>query len=1308
VRRHAKAATAGSNQRRANGFGRSQLTIAALVLFAASVVLALLALSAGAAQQRNHEGSFGSFTGQDPRAITVDQSNGDIYVVSTATNKVSRFNASGLPKNFTAGPDAGTNTLTGLGFQNFPSLDQVAIDNSGGPSNGNIYVTQSGAGAVKVFASSGAPLGTLNGSGTPAGSLGEDCGVAVDQSNGDLYVASYSNRIWRYSPSTSLVTEANYSGGIATSIEPCQLAVATGSLYAHNWKESPIVGFGPVRKYATSEFATGSPPSPPSTVLDSGASAVAADPSNGDVYVDEGNKIAVYSSSGGLKYSFGSAADFGSASAGVAVRVGGAAYVSDPVNHQVDVYGPFSAPPPIVETKAATGVGHVKATLNGHLDPNNSLPIAGCEFEWGTTTGYGSSIPCAEGGSFNAAADVSAQLSGLTPGTTYHFRLHVTTGSGGFDGEDKSFEAAPPSSVPEAETGQGTILSSTSAGLSGSVNPNANPLTGCHFEYVNDLYFQVTGFTDLSSGGSVPCDQAPGSIPADFEDHQVTATVTGLDSTQIYRFRLVAENANGTGSGSNAYIPGPSLVETMGSTYRTATTARLDSRLVPHGAPTAYHFEYGDQGPCDANPCTATQSHPAGSGNEFVLVSQQLTGLSPSTTYHYRLVAENGNPDGPAFGDDMTITTRASDAPLAHGRLPGPPGSDRAWEQVNSPDTGGNPTNSAYAISDNGDRVVYGLLGGNPDSEIGSAFNELYAERTPTGWKSKVIYPSRAQARGNVWLAPYASNDLSTLFAVNNDTSNSGTDDLWHLSPGEPARRVYGVADSDFGGIVVISDDGSRQVMRLYNPQDPEYPGVGSGLYDVTTGTPHLVSFLPDGTPACGVGPLMSGGFEQRRVQHWLSADGSFLFFDGEPCGSGIQDFFARDLVNNTTIRVSPPPVSGQHCTPDFIRSTEDAVFFSTQSRLVAQDIEPSACSSTGVVDRDIYRFDLHDQSLECVTCVVPGVSANVASGGGTGTAVPDDGSRVYFSSGSRLVAGAASHGIYRVDVATGKLAYITQGKNSSAGSSPKEGNAINPNGSVFVFFSEDPALSFLNGPVNEGTGQYYRYDDADRSLVCVSCPPDGSAPMAAGRDFRPKVLVEGQGLGPNLGPLSNAGDLAFVTPTPLVAADQNTAPPGQHKTSGLDVYEWRDGAVHLITDGLTPTVDEPNAAPGPTVEGITPNGRDIFFSQPAKLTPDALDGYRRIYDARIGGGFEFPTPPPPCPLEACQGTPKGAPEESRPGSLDFAGAGNQASGAARCRKGKVRRSGRCVAKQHKRAKRHRRAKRSSQHRANHDRRASR
>ena len=195
--------------------------------------------------------------------------------------------------------------------------------------------------------------------------------------------------------------------------------------------------------------------------------------------------------------------------------------------------------------------------------------------------------------------------------------------------------------------------------------------------------------------------------------------------------------------------------------------------------------------------------------------------------------------------------------------------------------------------------------------------------------------------------------------------------------------------------------------------------------------------------------------------------------------------------------------------------------------------------------------------------------------------------------------------------------------------------------------------------------------------------------------------MASGTG-GANLVPLSDDGEtFAFPTPVSLVPADQNTAGPGQKPNVGMDIYEWRAGRLLLVSDGLTKWLAD---AP-PAFAGITPSGHDIFFTAAIQYTKDALDGYKRLYDARIGGGFEFPPPPKPCPLEVCQGVPKGAPEESAPGTASIVGAGNvPKTGRVVCAKPKrkVRKNGktRCVKPKPR--------KKASSKKANHERRTAR
>ena len=65
-----------------------------------------------------HEVASSNFAGggfSNAEEVTVDQGNGDVYVVDTGQGRVLRYTADGQPDNFTAGPSAGTNRIEGFG-----------------------------------------------------------------------------------------------------------------------------------------------------------------------------------------------------------------------------------------------------------------------------------------------------------------------------------------------------------------------------------------------------------------------------------------------------------------------------------------------------------------------------------------------------------------------------------------------------------------------------------------------------------------------------------------------------------------------------------------------------------------------------------------------------------------------------------------------------------------------------------------------------------------------------------------------------------------------------------------------------------------------------------------------------------------------------------------------------------------------------------------------------------------------------------------------------------------------------------------
>ena len=104
--------------------------------------------------------------------------------------------------------------------------------------------------------------------------------------------------------------------------------------------------------------------------------------------------------------------------------------------------------PPAATTLAPTEVTAASATLAGAVNPNDAV-LGACSFEYGTGVPYTQSIPCsvlpaATGG----VQGVSAQLSGLSANTTYHYRVLASSPAGTTAGADVAFTTAVSSQIP--------------------------------------------------------------------------------------------------------------------------------------------------------------------------------------------------------------------------------------------------------------------------------------------------------------------------------------------------------------------------------------------------------------------------------------------------------------------------------------------------------------------------------------------------------------------------------------------------------------------------------------------------------------------------------------------------------------------------------------------------------------------------------------------------------------------------------------------------------------------------------------------
>ena len=1184
-------------------------------------------------------------------AIAVDDTSlssaGNLYI--SDRNRIEAYDQSGKP--LPGFPIPAPPLRPGAGGKN--AWQSLAVD-----PEGHVWAGE-GMRYLSEFATDGTQLARIDLIGIlPTVNSGSPGSIAFDAA-GNLYIAAGQRGVWR-------LPGPDYDPDAAVRIDPRSsdlLTVdrASGDLYvgfiASNL--SSIARFDPAGKLVESF------PAPPSPAIQAFQG----------IAVDETSK-AVYAFKGGN---------------------GG----------EVQVFQALTLPD--VSTAALSDLAATSATLNGRVDPGG-IPLTDCRLEVLPDSEFVSqanelqtlTIAGASGGTFtlsfesqettalpyNASrGDVEAALAALPTigsgdvGVTVNGSTYTIEFKGSLAGTDLPQVEADPSSLTPSGATATPATTRNGTGWGNSVNLSCEPL-----------------FSSISPTGQT----------------DVSAPIGGLNAGEPYRFRLSAANENGTNATPAALftLAQPS-VETVGSPIRSATTARLDARLDAHGLATDYHFQYLSEAAYQANLAASqppfdgaveSTEQTAEAAATFTLVSAPVSGLAPATTYRFRIFADNGAFGGAIAGAARSLTTRTSDQPFSHGRFPGPPGSDRAWEQVSISDSSGNPVAGAAGIAADGQSALYRVTGGTPISEGGTLYDFLYSHRPagehPTeGWRSEYLYPPREEAMLSAWRDPTADAGLDTVLALNLDLAAGSGAAAWRIPiTGGTPTKIYEATPGTFAGLYIFSDDGSRAILTLQGKElDPAHPnpsGVAQ-LYDVSSGVPQMI-LLPGGVEG-GCATKSSSGFfnlpilAAARERHLLSADGSRLYFPNSCSGTHL---YMHDFTADATTRIDGPPISGPDCSGALIRSTPEAVYLWTQSRLDLADTAISgACDgnpSELTTGGDVYRYDLATPGFQCLTCIAGLAAANVeVRTGSNGTfgaiALAAEGPRLYFSTRSHLLPGAPDAGtpqIYRLDTETDSLAYVAPLSSGDHVSSAR----LSSDGRFLAFSSAAPGLDALTGSDNDGTSQAYLYDDAERSLVCASCPADGSPPRAAADP----VPTSGS-TSPNMTSLAEDGTLAFTTPTALISADQNTAATGQDPRPGIDVYEWRDGRALLVSDGIT---SWPNDISAPKLATISASGRDLFFTESAPLTPDALDGYTRLYDARIGGGIAFPEAPRPCPLEVCQGSPQGTPEEQPPGSSDFRGPGNppREAGARRCPKGKVRRKGRCVpkARRHHRARHHR------------------
>jgi hypothetical protein len=734
-------------------------------------------------------------------------------------------------------------------------------------------------------------------------------------------------------------------------------------------------------------------------------------------------------------------------------------------------------------------------------------------------------------------------------------------------------------------------------------------------------------------------------------------------------------------------IPGPSVAQAVApaviqswASQVSSTTGRLHAQINPNSLFTTYHFDFITKAAYDANvaaskdPFTGTSRIPPvsdaniGSGGLPVNVTQLLSGLSPNTAYRYRVVAKNGT--GTTSGETLLFITQSTGGGpvLADGR---------AWEMVSPVDKNGGEVNPPGSLFDGGvlqasaqgGSVTYSSTASFAGGQGAPPASQYLASRVPGGWSTQ--------------------NLTAPLFSGTYDATDEGVP--YQLFSGDLARAILLNGDHCRGE----GDDCAVANPPLAGTSAP----AGYQNYYLREGGGFTALI---GSANAGFLSLDPAEFDLRFAG--ASADLRF----------GVLSTCAALTANATEVPL------GEGCDP----TAQNLYLYAPSTGLSLLNLQPAQATGTpgaelaaqgGAVSSDGSRvyFSLEGDLYLRAGAQTKQVDED-AGGEGSFETASADGSVAYFTKGEHLwrylagsdtatditpsggvkgVLGTSASGshVYFQDTAALKLwsggATATVAPGASASTEDdwlaKAGTArVSTDGTKLLFLSKERLTGYDNTDLSSGEpdSQVFLYDAAGAgTLACLSCNPTNGRPIgpstipgsvpngsteASTNSYKPRVLS------------ANARRVFFDSRDALALSDTN---------NDWDAYQWQaqgegscgkpGGCLNLVSDG--------KSAGGARFVDASANGSDAFFLTDGSLV-EADPGASDLYDARVGGGFPKPPPPIDCEGDACQPLP--SPPTDPTLTTLLKGPGNPGvrfprERRKRCKKGFVKRKGKCVRK---------------------------
>ena len=1153
----------------------------------------------------------------------------------------------------------------------FVEIDGIAVDDE----NNDVYVADSTAGLVRVFDTSHHEVGIIDGSTTPAGSLGGSGAtiyVAARNSGGDVFVLDATHGVVDVFSDTSAyicqitgsvtpsTTECN--GGAGSATPSGGFGFARGVAVDQSSGEIDILDpeHGAIDRFTAGGAFTSQIKLAPA-VTPASARGIAVDGATGDVYVDDSfpAEVAIFENSGSFVEAWTGgntpSGEFaGEVSAGVD-EAAGRVYVTDP-QHGV------------------TNVFKVGGAFVGQFSHEYVIPHA-------TAVGQASG---------------QVYIANLRP-----------------EGAPSNIEIFGPAEiVPDVTTEAATNISAHAATLHGLINPDGVQLESCEFEY---------GAT-TSYGYNAPCVPSAAATPPDETAHSVEAAITGLQAGTTYHFRLRASNPHGGNVGLDMIVtslPTPVLTQPI-ATDLTPSTATLSASINPEGSETEYRFEWGESTAYES--AGPERSLPAGSN--AINVTEPILGLNPGVHYYWRITATNKN--GATTGEGHSFSYDEESPALPDGRR---------YEMVtpvhkNAALIGSGLLLISPSIAEGGNTVeiasIQCLAGAMSCTGTREQEGEPYSfTRTASGWVTLPLAPPATAAGGNTLLLSNATTGVS-LFSMPSVPGQgdelyrrTATGEFQAIGPATPPEA--GALGAGYTGLAYeATDDMTHVVYQLDAPLWPFDESRGQvSLYEYSgTGNkaPRLVAVEgPEGSTT-----LLGHCGAQLAGVHALSATGEYVYVtvighdigtSACPTGAEAPPVFGlylrragKETVNISQRAAAECTTSGCITSPPGDAQFEDAssdgrqVLFTDTQQLTDGATEDAVsgdsaarnggCPAAVSSGCNLYEYD---STLPSGHNLID-MSEGDRSGSGPRVqrvlAMSNDGSHVYFVARGELTATANSEGAtpqrtgenlycYERDTEhpTGRLRFVA----TLSPIDKHEHADVTPDGRYLVFTSH-ASLTADDTSVSSAA-QVYRYEAVSEKLTRLSsgvdgfddngntygaeacttfsCPLDASVARAFNGETRRDTTM------------SNDGQyIFFSSPVGLTPQALNKVEIGEEGGAPVfaqNVYEYHAGRVWLISDGkdTSATYQVPRLVGGVELVGTDATGENVFFTTADQLVPQDTDTQIDYYDARIGGGFPASIVPHECASgDECRGPGNYPPTGGTPGSAAYMGPGNVAAPA--------------------------------------------